>query len=202
MLPIALDAMGGDHAPTEVVRGAVEYSRATGRPVILVGREPEIRGALSALKEQPAPTGLSIEHAADVIAFGEGIKSIRLKRDSSIHVGARLVKHGRASAFVSAGHTGAVMAICKTVFGLIEGVDRPALPAPLPKVTDGFNVLLDAGANIDCRAEHFRQKGRLILGDALTKAAEDKPELIIDFATLTGAARVALGPDLPALFSW
>lgn len=157
MLPIALDAMGGDHAPTEVARGAVEYVRGTGRAVILVGREPEIREALSSMNVETGSLALSIEHAADVIAFGEGIKSIRLKRDSSIHVGARLVKHGRANAFVSAGHTGAVMAICKTVFGLIEGVDRPALPAPLPKISDGFNVLLDAGANIDCRAEHFRQ---------------------------------------------
>lgn len=156
-LPIALDAMGGDHAPQETVRGAVEYSRETGRHVLLVGREEPLRSTLDGLGVGRDDTRLQIEPAAEVIDFGEGIKSIRLKRNSSIHVAARLVKHEKANAFVSAGHTGAVMAVCKTVFGLLDGVDRPALPAPVPKLGGGFNVLLDAGANVDCRAEHFRQ---------------------------------------------
>lgn len=155
-LPISLDAMGGDHAPDEIVRGGVDYARETGGGVLLVGREPELRAALERVG---GARGLAVEivHASDVIDFGEGIKSIRNKRESSIHVGARLVRHGKAAAFVSAGHTGAVMAISKSIFGLIDGVDRPALPAPIPKLEGGYNVLLDAGANVDCRPEHLRQ---------------------------------------------
>jgi glycerol-3-phosphate acyltransferase PlsX len=100
---------------------------------------------------------VEIVPATEVIDFGEKITSIRSKRDSSIHVGARLVRDGRACAFVSAGHTGAVMAISKVVYGLIDGVDRPALPAPLPRPGRGYTVLVDAGANLDCRPEHLQQ---------------------------------------------
>lgn len=156
-LPLALDAMGGDHAPGETVQGAVDYVRQTGSAVTLVGREPDLRGALAESVGYESRLPLTIEHAPETIDFGEGIKSIRNKRHSSIHVGARLVRHGQASAFVSAGHTGAMMAICKSIFGLLDGVDRPALPAPLPRLDGGYNVLLDAGANVDCRPEHFRQ---------------------------------------------
>ena len=152
---IALDAMGGDHAPGEIVRGGVEYARLTGRKVLLVGRPGPIEEALAELDV----SGLDIEvvPARDVIGFGEKITSVRSKRDSSIHVGTRLVRDGKASAFVSAGHTGAVMAVSKVVYGLLPGVDRPALPAPLPRRTAGYTILLDAGANVDCRIEHLRQ---------------------------------------------
>lgn len=154
-LPLALDAMGGDHAPGNNVQGAIDFSRATGRKVLLVGRPDVVGPALAAARPGGAP--LEVVAAAEVIEFGDKVAAIRNKRDSSIHVGARLVRDGRAAAFVSAGHTGAMMAVGKVVFGLVEGVDRPALPAPLPRVGSGYTVLLDVGANVDCKTEHFRQ---------------------------------------------
>lgn len=155
-LPLALDAMGGDHAPREVVRGGVEYARATGRPVVLVGRPEAIEGALRECVLDRAR--LEIVPAADVIDFQEKIsRKVLFGKESSLLVGARLVREGRARAFVSAGHTGAMMAISKVVFGLLDGVDRPALPATLPRVGGGITVLLDVGANVDCKPENLRQ---------------------------------------------
>ncbi len=176
-LPLALDAMGGDHAPREVVRGAVEYARATGRGVLLVGRSSEVRAALDAAHGQGLP--LEIVDAPEVIGFGEKISRRALfGRESSLLVAARLVREGRACATVSAGHTGAMMSIAKVVCGLLPGVDRPALPAPLPRATSGRTVLLDAGANVDCRPEHLRQfavmgflYSRSILGVAKPRVA-------------------------------
>ncbi|RMG44772.1 MAG: phosphate acyltransferase PlsX [Acidobacteria bacterium] len=155
-LPLAVDGMGGDHAPHEIVRGALEYARDTGNRVLVVGRPDELEAALARCGGRPSDR-LEIVPASQVIEMGEKITSIRTKRDSSIHVGARLLRDGRAAGFVSAGHTGAMMAVCKVICGLLEGVDRPALPAPLPQRGGGYAILLDAGANLDCRPEHFRQ---------------------------------------------
>ncbi len=152
---IALDAMGGDHAPSETVRGAVEYARDSGREVILVGEPAAIEGALRGLEMGSA--AIDIQPASQVIESGEKIGKIRTKRDSSLHVACRLVRDGRAAALVSAGHTGAFMAIGRVILGRIPGVDRPALPAPFPHRGPGYSILIDAGANLDCRPEHFRQ---------------------------------------------
>ncbi|UCF68897.1 MAG: phosphate acyltransferase PlsX [Acidobacteriota bacterium] len=152
---VAIDAMGGDFCPLEPVRGAAEYARETGRRVLLVGHPDAIRKTLSHCHTEGAD--LEIVPAAEVIGVHESIASIRTKRDSSIHVGCRLVRDGLASALVSAGHTGALMAISKVVYGLLDGVDRPALPAPMPRRGGGYTILIDAGANVDCRPEHFRQ---------------------------------------------
>ncbi len=156
-LPLALDAMGGDNAPRDVVRGALAYAREGGGRVFLVGRPEAVQAEIDAAGDGPPAAGIEVVPASEVIEFGDKVASIRNKRDSSIHVGTRLVRDGLASAFVSAGHTGAVMAVSKVVYGLIEGVDRPALPAPLPRIGPGYTVLLDAGANVDCKPEHFRQ---------------------------------------------
>jgi glycerol-3-phosphate acyltransferase PlsX len=153
--PIAIDAMGGDTAPAEPVRGAVEYSRENGRGVVLVGRRGPIEDELGAI--DTAGADVSIVEASEVVSSEETLATIRSKRDSSIRVGVRLVRDGEASALVSAGHTGAMMALSKVVFGVLPGVDRPALPAPLPRRTSGHTILLDAGANVDCKAEHFLQ---------------------------------------------
>lgn len=163
--PIALDAMGGDHAPLSIVRGAMDYARETGRTVFLVGRPAQVNEAVATVRASWTARAARVAHAPvevvpaeDVIGFGEKIASIRRKRDSSIHVGTRLVRDGRACAFVSAGHTGAVMAIAKVMYGVIEGVERPALPAPMPRPRGpGYTVLVDAGANLDCRPEHLEQ---------------------------------------------
>ncbi|NJN64528.1 MAG: phosphate acyltransferase PlsX [Acidobacteria bacterium] len=148
--------MGGDLAPLEVVQGAVDYARDTGRKILLVGAPDAVEAALAhADPSRTAPC--EIVPASETIGFEDTIRSIRSKRDSSIRVGIRLVKDGRAAGFVSAGHTGAVMALSKVVLGLIEGVDRPALPAPLPRRGEGFTILLDAGANVDSKPEHLLQ---------------------------------------------
>lgn len=154
-LPLALDAMGGDDAPASVVSGGLQYARETGRTVLLVGQPVPIEEALRKQHGDGAP--VDIVPASEVIDFGDKVAIIRSKRDSSIHVGTRLVRDRKACAFVSAGHTGAVMAVSKVVYGLLPGVDRPALPAPFPRTGPGYTVLLDAGANVDCRPEHFRQ---------------------------------------------
>lgn len=154
-LPLVLDAMGGDFAPAEVVRGAVEYCRDDGtRSVLLVGRPDTITEVLKEAEPQIRER-CEIVPASETIAFDEKIRSIRSKRDSSIRVGIRLIEQGKGAGFVSAGHTGAVMALSKVILGLIPGVDRPALPAPLPRRGSGYTILLDAGANVDCRPEHL-----------------------------------------------
>lgn len=152
---LALDAMGGDLGPTEIVKGGVDYARATGETVFLVGQREPVEAALRACGGQDAP--VEVVSATDVVEFSDKINAIRSKRDSSIHVGTRLVRDGRAQGFVSAGHTGAVMFVSKVVYGVLEGVDRPALPAPLPRIGPGYTVLVDAGANVDCTTEHLRQ---------------------------------------------
>ncbi|MCU0253411.1 MAG: phosphate--acyl-ACP acyltransferase, partial [Acidobacteria bacterium] len=152
---LALDAMGGDLGPTEIVKGGVDYARATGDKVLLVGQREPVEAALRACGGGDAPVEIVV--AADVVEFSDKITAIRAKRDSSIHVGTRLVRDGLAQGFVSAGHTGAVMFVSKVVYGVLEGVDRPALPAPLPRIGPGYTVLVDAGANVDCEVEHLRQ---------------------------------------------
>lgn len=154
-LPLALDAMGGDFAPQNIVQGAVEYARETGRSVLLVGRPDEVQKSLDAVKGPVAK--VEIVPASEVIGFEDKIASIRSKRDSSIHVGARLVRDGAACGFVSAGHTGAVRAISQVIFGLLDGVEVSALPAPLPRVSSGYTVVVDAGASLDCKPVHLRQ---------------------------------------------
>ncbi len=153
--PLVLDAMGGDLAPAEIVQGGVDFAHESGRRVLFVGRPEEVEPALAGAD---APRSLvEIVPASEVIGFHDTIRAIRRKRDSSLHVGIRLVRDGTAAGFVSAGHTGAVMALGKVLLGVIEGVDRPALPAPLPRRGAGYTILLDAGANVDCRAEHLLQ---------------------------------------------
>lgn len=154
-LTIALDAMGGDTGPAKPVGGAVDYSRQTGNKVLLVGQPSALEAALAHVDTKGCD--MEIVPAPQVIEFHDPIRAIREKRDSSIHVGIRLVRNQKASGFVSAGHTGAVMALSKVLLGLVEGVDRPALPAPLPRIGGGSTILLDVGANVDCQPEHFRQ---------------------------------------------
>jgi glycerol-3-phosphate acyltransferase PlsX len=152
---IAVDAMGGDFAPANAVDGAVQAAREYGLPILLVGREEEVRRELSRLDTR----GLDLEvvHASETVAMDESpAAAVRRKKDSSIRVGAQLVRDGRAQALVSAGNTGAVMGTSMFVLGAIEGVDRPALTAVVPNLR-GRSVWLDMGANVDCRPEHLVQ---------------------------------------------
>ena len=147
--------MGGDFAPNAIVTGAFQAAVEHSIPILLVGREPEIRARLSALGD---PDGLiEIVHADEVVEMDEpAITPIRRKRDSSIRICGELVKEGRAQAMMTAGNTGAAMIVAKMVIGAIRGVDRPALAAVLPNPR-GSTVVLDVGANVDSRASHLRQ---------------------------------------------
>jgi glycerol-3-phosphate acyltransferase PlsX len=154
-LRIAVDAMGGDHAPAQIVEGAVQASREYGDTVVLVGREPAVRQEL----ERIGTGGASVEivHADEVVGMHEpAVTSLRRKKRSSIRIAAKLVEAGGADAFVSAGNTGAVMANLKIALGLLEGVDRPALAAVLPNL-ESRSVWLDVGANVDTRPSHLVQ---------------------------------------------
>lgn len=152
-----MDAMGGDHAPAREVGGALDAVRSNDIGVILVGRETAIREELA---KHTGVDGLPIDivHTDEVITMEDSAaKVLRAKRRSSIHVAARLVRDGEAQGFVSAGNTGAAMAIAKTVQGMIHGVDRPALASAFPTVKGKPAVLVDVGANVDCTPRMLAQ---------------------------------------------
>jgi len=156
MITIALDAMGGDHAPRAEVEGAVLAAKQHGVRVLLIGIESKLRPELN----HYASRGLSLEivHANEVITMQDAPSlAFRKKRDSSVHVGARLVRQGQADALVSAGNTGAVMAVARFVLGTLPSVDRPALAAAFPNAKGGASVLLDVGANVDSKPEQIEQ---------------------------------------------
>lgn len=159
-LTIALDAMGSDCAPHPEVAGALQAARQYGLRVLLVGLEPSLRAELARLggAERAAPGQVEIVPAAEVIRMDEkAIRAARTKRHSSIHVATRLVRDGEAAGLVSAGNTGAVMAIAKLMLGSLPVVQRPALAAVFPTAAGSAAVMLDVGANVDCRPEHLEQ---------------------------------------------
>jgi glycerol-3-phosphate acyltransferase PlsX len=154
-LKIAVDAMGGDYGPAVVVEGAVASAREYGASTILVGDKAAIERELSRCKAHDLP--IEVRHASQVVGMAElPSHALRRKRDSSLRVAADLVRDGEAAAFVSAGNTGAAMAIAMFVVGVLPGVDRPAIAAVLPNLR-GFTVLLDAGANVDPKPKHLLQ---------------------------------------------
>ncbi|HET7341075.1 MAG TPA: phosphate--acyl-ACP acyltransferase, partial [Methylomirabilota bacterium] len=154
-MKIAVDAMGGDHGPAIVVEGAVAAVREFGASVILVGDRQAIDAELARLGARSL--GLEVRHASEVVGMAESPSlALRRKRDSSLRVAAELVRDGKAAAFVSAGNTGAAMAIAMFVVGVLRGIDRPAIAAVLPSLR-GFTVLIDAGANISPKAWHLFQ---------------------------------------------
>ncbi len=152
---IALDAMGGDHAPAEVVRGAVESAKEHKIEVVLVGQRAAIRAQLD-LYDQTG-LALSIVDASQVVEMGDHpAMAIRQKRDSSIVVGMNLLKEGTVSAYVSAGNSGALMAAALLILGRAEKIERPAIGTVFP-TSPGRAFLLDVGANSDCRPTHLVQ---------------------------------------------
>jgi len=152
---IAVDAMGGDHAPQINVDGAVAAAREFDIPTILVGRAKLLEDLLS--DSGYSGGNIEIVDATEVISMDDpATAAIRKKRNSSIRVAANCVRDGRAQGLVSAGHTGAAMVSAKMVIGTIEGVDRPALAAILPNLS-GHCLLLDVGANPDAKTQHFKE---------------------------------------------
>ncbi len=156
MLTIALDAMGGDHAPKAEVEGAIRAARQLGVRVILVGQEEVVRRELC--QHEHAGLPIEIHHASEVITMEDSAaKAMRTKRDSSIRVACRLVREGKADGIVSAGNTGAVMATSKMVQGMVRGVERPALASAFPTLKGTPAVMVDVGANVDCSPQMLAQ---------------------------------------------
>jgi glycerol-3-phosphate acyltransferase PlsX len=170
MIQIALDAMGGDNAPQSEVHGAVLAAQELQIGITLVGDSKQIK---QELKKHPTE-GLSIDiiHASQVISMRESVAvALRKKKDSSIRVATHLVREGQVSGIVSAGNTGASLATAKLMLGVLDTVDRPALAALLPTAKERPALLLDVGANVDCKANQLFQFAvmgesfaRLILG--------------------------------------
>jgi len=180
---LALDAMGGDYAPAEVVRGAVEATGSGEFAVVLVGRPEELEGALRAAgapawHQWPAgqagealpDTGLWVLPASEVITNHEPpAQAVRHKKDASMNVAMRLVKDGTCDAFVSAGSTGAVMTAGLLTLGRLPGVDRAGIGTVLPTAKGGGVLVLDSGANMDARPEHLAQYA--VLGSVYAELA-------------------------------
>ena len=170
---IALDVMGGDHGAIVVVPAALDsLARNPALSLILVGDEQVIRQHLAGA-ESAYGDRISIHHASEQVEMHESpSKALRGKKDSSMRVAINLVKEGVAGACVSAGNTGALMAIAKFVLKTIPGIDRPAIIATVPSL-NGHTHVLDLGANVDCTAEHLRQFA--VMGYELVKAVENMP---------------------------
>ena len=152
---IAVDAMGGDFAPKEIVRGAVEAAKKYDCEIVLIGDEEQIRAELHGA--DPAALRISIVHASEVIGMNEHpAEAVRSKKDSSVVVATRLVKDGSCDAVFSAGSTGAAVAAAQLILHRIRGVGRPAIATPMP-TPDGVTLMLDSGANVDSRPEHLVQ---------------------------------------------
>ncbi|MCL5966488.1 MAG: phosphate acyltransferase PlsX [Deltaproteobacteria bacterium] len=169
-MKIAVDAMGGDHAPREVILGAVRASREFDLSITLVGPEDRIREELRRIEGGDSEL-IGVVHATEVVGMcDQPGEAVRKKRDSSIRVGLNLVAAGEAVSFVSAGNSGAVMAGALYVLRRVRGVDRPAITATIP-TPSGPIVLIDAGANVGCKPSHLVQFGcmgeayaRMVLG--------------------------------------
>ncbi len=170
---VAVDCMGGDHGPGVTVPAAVDFLRdSTDVSVVLVGLEDVIAAQLKALGATAMP-GLSVRHASETVAMDEApALALRGKKDSSMRVAINLVKDGEAHACVSAGNTGALMAISRFVLKMLPDIERPAICSMLPTRT-GHTHMLDLGANVDCTAEHLLQFG--VMGATLVSSIEGKP---------------------------
>ncbi len=157
LIDIALDAVGSDKAPEPELRGAILACRTLPVRVHMIGPEAELRDLLDEeLENEDLP--IVIHNATERIGMEEkAAQAVRTKRDSSMRVGLKLVREGKAAGFVTAGNTGAAMATAKMVLGALPGVDRPALATPMPSSTGNPCVLLDVGANVDCKAHNLEQ---------------------------------------------
>lgn len=160
LIDIALDAMGSDKSPEPEIRGAILACRQLQVRVHLIGPERTLRPLLAKQMHRVGARHLPIKivQASEAIGMDEkAVHAVRSKRDSSMRVGLKLVREGAVSGFMTAGNTGAAMTTAKMVLGMLPGVDRPALVAVLPTSTGKPCLLLDVGANVDCRPKNLEQ---------------------------------------------
>jgi len=173
-IKISIDCMGGDHGPSVTVPAAISFAnREPEAELVLVGLEEQIRAELKKHKAQSHPR-LSVLHAEEVITMDDSVETaLRRKKKSSMRIAIELVKDERVRACVSAGNTGALMAVSRYLLKTIPGVDRPAICTILPNQKDGPTYMLDLGANVDCEPQHLHQFA--LMGSALVAAMEGKP---------------------------
>jgi phosphate acyltransferase len=171
---VAIDCMGGDHGPHVTVPAAVDYlRRIENANVILVGLQNVITAELDRLKAAAEPR-LAVRHASETVSMDDPpAAALRSKKDSSMRVAVNLVKDGTAHACVSAGNTGALMAISRFVLKTLPDIERPAICSVLPTL-NGRTYMLDLGANVDCTAEHLLQFG--VMGATLVSSVENKDQ--------------------------
>lgn len=162
---VAVDAMGGDHAPAVEVEGAVAAARQWGIPIVLVGDQQRLQDELR--KHNVTGLDLSVQHASEVVGMHDSASdAVRKKKDSSIRVAFNLVKSGEAHAVVSAGNSGATMAAGMFVLKRIPGIDRPAIATIMPNRKDQ-TLVLDVGGNVDCKPHHLVQFA--LMGDVYAR---------------------------------
>lgn len=175
-MKIMLDGMGGDNAPFEIVKGAVETSKLIEHEICIVGDEQIINNELS--KYEYDKSKVTVLHASEVIETEDSpVKAIRRKKDSSMVVGITEVKEGRGDVFISAGNSGAIMAGGLFILGRIDGIDRPALASTYPILGEGVTLLIDSGANSECRSRNlleFATMGSIYMEKVLDV---DKPKV-------------------------
>jgi glycerol-3-phosphate acyltransferase PlsX len=170
---IAVDAMGSDRAPKPEIEGVLLAARHYGVKILLVGPEELLRRELAG--HSPARNlPIEIVNATEVIGMHEkASQAVRTKRDSTLRVGLRLVKEGKAAGFVTAGNTGAAMATAKMVLGVLPGVDRPALATVFPTSAGKAAIMVDVGANVDCKPQNILQFA--VMGEIYYRAIFDVP---------------------------
>ncbi len=173
-IKISVDCMGGDHGPAVTVPAAISFAnREPEAELVLVGLEEDIRAQLKKHKASAHPR-LSVLHAAEAVSMDDSIETaLRRKKDSSMWVALRLVKDAQVQACVSAGNTGALMAVSRYLLKTIHGVDRPAICTILPNQKNGPTYMLDLGANVDCEPLHLHQFA--LMGSALVSVMEGNP---------------------------
>lgn len=170
---IVVDAMGGDYAPWAIVKGSVEAAKAdpSGKRIMLVGREEKIREELDKFGGSGLQN-IELVHASEVVEMEESpLSGLRKKKNASIAVGADLVKAGKADALVSAGNTGAVVMATKLKWRFLSGISRPGIATYIPTPW-GLSVLIDAGANLDCKPVHLLHFA--VMGDIFARSTMGK----------------------------
>ncbi|MGX4642493.1 phosphate acyltransferase PlsX [Massilia sp. SYSU DXS3249] len=172
-IKISIDCMGGDHGPSVTIPAALSFLKQQPEAeLILVGLEDVLRAELKKHHAEATPR-LSIRHASEVVAMDDPIEvALRRKKDSSMRVAVELVKEGDAHVCVSAGNTGALMAVSRYILKTMAGVDRPAICSILPNQKNGPTYMLDLGANVDCTPHHLHQFA--IMGAVLFSAMEGR----------------------------
>lgn len=165
-MKVAVDAMGGDFAPEQIVRGAVEAAREYGHEIVLVGDEARLLPELDKYGNWKA-LGISVHHTAEIIEMTEHPgAAVRKKKNASVVVAARLVKERTCDTAISAGSTGAAVAAALLYIGRIKGIERPTIATPIPNL-QGTTILLDSGANVDSKPKHLAQSA--VMGSIYAK---------------------------------